>query len=173
MAEGEAPPDDARPSKSALKREMHARQALGEALCELSPRELEQIPIDDEALLEAIVTTRRISSHSALRRHRQFIGRLMRDIDPAPLQAALDALYQSRRGAAAALHELEALRDRLLRDGDAALPAVLERFPQAERQTLRQLTRQARRDARGQRNSGAARKLFRHLRDLQDAGDGT
>lgn len=169
----ELPPDadaaDLPPSKSALKREMHARQALGEALCALSPRELEKIPIADEALLEAITTARTIRSNSALRRHRQYIGKLMRSIDPEPLQSALEALHATRRDAAAALHELEALRDRLLQEGDSALPAVLERFPGAERQALRQLIRQAQRDTREQRNSGTARKLFRYLRELQEA----
>jgi ribosome-associated protein len=158
-----------RPSKSALKREMTARQALGEALCELSPRELEQIPIDDAALLEAIREARTIRSHSAARRHRQYIGKLMRRIDPQPLQAALDALYRERRAAADDLHELEALRDRLLAEGDAAIAAVVERLPDAERGQLRQLTRQAQRDREAGRNSGAARKLFRYLRDLREA----
>jgi len=160
--------DDERPSKSALKREMHARQPLGEALCELSPKELATIPIEDETLHEAIVTARTIQSNSALRRHRQYIGKLMRDIDPEPLQEALDALYQTRRDSAQQHHELEALRDRLIDDGDAALPAVLERFPDAERQALRQLMRSAQRDAREERNSGAARKLFRYLKTLRD-----
>jgi len=160
--------DDERPSKSALKREMHARQALGEALCELSPKELATIPIEDETLHEAIVTARTIQSNSALRRHRQYIGKLMRGIDPEPLQAALDALYQNRRDSAQQHHELEALRDRLIDDGDAALPEVLERFPGAERQALRQLIRSAQRDAREERNSGAARKLFRYLKTLRD-----
>ena len=62
------------PSKSALKREMTALQELGEALCALSPAELEKIPIEDATLLEAIHESRRIQKHGALRRHRQFIG---------------------------------------------------------------------------------------------------
>ena len=155
------------PSKSALKREMTARQALGEALCELSPKELAAIPIEDEALLRAIAEARRITSRSALRRHRQFIGKLMRAIDPQPIQEAMDALYQSRRGAAESFQELESLRDELLRDGDEALPRVLAACPGADRQQLRQFVRQARKDTAAGRDSGARRRLFRYLRDIR------
>ena len=74
--------DDGRPSKSARKREMTARQALGERLCALSPRELAQIPLPSDDLLAAIEQSRQITANSARRRHMQFIGKLMRDIDP-------------------------------------------------------------------------------------------
>ena len=163
--EGEEEPG---PSKSALKREMTARQELGEALLALSPAELAAMPIDSEDLLQAIAETRRIKSHSAARRHRQYIGKLMRRIDPTPIQAALDALHQQRRDAAQAFHELEALRDTLLRDGDTALGAVLDRFPHADRQQLRQLLRQGQREQQGNGASGAGRRLFRYLRELQE-----
>ncbi|KGE03218.1 ribosome biogenesis factor YjgA [Pseudohaliea rubra] len=164
-------PDDAdeAPSKSALKREMTARQNLGEALCALSPRELAAIPIEDPALAQAIAESRNITSRSARRRHLQFIGKLMRTVDPAPLQAGLDGLYRQRAENAAQHHELEALRDTLIDRGDAGLPAVLERFPEADRQHLRQLLRQARREQEAQRPPAAARKLFRYLRELQSA----
>jgi ribosome-associated protein len=161
---------DEAPSKSALKREMTARQALGEALCALSPRELEAIPIEDPALEAAIVQARSITSRSARRRHRQYIGKLMRAVDPEPLQAALDGLHQQRAASAAQHHELEALRDELIERGDDGLPTVLERFPGADRQHLRQLLRQAQREKAGERPPAAARKLFRYLRELQSAG---
>jgi ribosome-associated protein len=160
--------DDLPPSKSAKKREMTARQKLGEALCELSAKELARIPIEDDALLEAIDEARRISAHSALRRHRQYIGKLMRRIDPEPIQTALDALYEERRGSADAFHELEELRDALLARGDDALAAVLARFPQAERQVLRSLAREARRHEDDERGKAPRRKLFRYLRELRD-----
>ncbi|EAQ98989.1 ribosome biogenesis factor YjgA [Congregibacter litoralis] len=154
------------PSKSAMKREMTARQELGEALCELSARELEQIPIEDEDLLAAIAETARIKHHSALRRHRQYIGKLMRRIDPEPLQGALDALYQSRKQETLVFKGLEALRDTLISDGDKALGPVLEKHPEADRQHLRQLIREAQREAVAQKAPAASRRLFRYLREL-------
>lgn len=159
--------DEFAPSKSALKREMTARQQLGEALCELSPRELAKMPIEDEDLLAAIEESGRIRHHSALRRHRQYIGKLMRRIDPQPLQAALDSLHQERRDEALAFQALEELRDRLLRDGDRALAGVIERYPRADRQQLRQLVREAQRERRADKPPAASRRLFRYLRELQ------
>lgn len=157
---------DSQPSKSARKREMTARQEIGEALCGLSPRELERMPIDDEDLLAAIRESASISHHSARRRHRQYIGRLMRRIDPAPIQAALDALHETRREDAAAFRELEALRDALVERGDPALEQVLVRFPGADRQRLRQLLRDAKREREADRPPAASRRLFRYLREL-------
>jgi len=164
-----------RPSKSARKREMHALQALGEQLCALSPRELESIPLSDAALAEAVAEARRISSHSARRRHLQLIGKLMRQVDAEPIREALAALEHGRQASAQHFQALEAWRDRLLHEGDAALPAVLERWPQADRQHLRQLLRHyAREQSRGQ-PPAAARSLFRYLRSLPaaepDGGD--
>ncbi|MEM1404784.1 MAG: ribosome biogenesis factor YjgA [Pseudomonadota bacterium] len=159
--------EDLAPSKTALKREMTARQELGEALCKLSAKELEKIPIESEDLLEAIRESHRISHHSGLRRHRQYIGKLMRRIDPQPIQEAMDRLYQERRAGAKAFQELEQLRDTLIRDGDKALAPVIDRFPQADRQHLRQLVREAQREKKADKPPTASRRLFRYLRELE------
>lgn len=163
---------DRRPSKSALKREMSARQALGERLCSLTPRELEQIPLErDTALHTAVVQSRSISSNSARRRHMQYIGKLMRDIDPEPLQAALEQLHATHAAASEALHALEALRDDLVRRGDPAITAVVERWPQADRQVLRQILRQQGREQAAGKPPAASRRLFRYLRELSEGSD--
>ena len=72
-------------SKSAIKRRMTELQQLGESLTQLSDKQLSKVPISDERLLQAIHEARRIRSNSAHRRHLQFIGKLMRDIDPEPI----------------------------------------------------------------------------------------
>ena len=158
---------DEGPSKSARKREMTALQDLGEALCALSPKELSKIPIDDEDLLAAIEESARIKQNSAMRRHRQYIGKLMRRIDPEPMQRGLDALYQARKDDTHRFKELEELRDTLIRDGDAALGKVIDRYPDADRQQLRQLIRDAQREASAEKPPAASRRLFRYLRELQ------
>lgn len=161
------------PSKSALKREMTALQELGEALCALSPAELEKIPIEDATLLEAIHESRRIQKHGALRRHRQFIGKLMRRIDAAPLREALDALHQSRQDQAAAFHALEGLREKLISGGDGELAGFIAANPDADRQHLRQLVREAQRERRADKPPSASRRLFRYLRELQEQSSST
>ena len=161
--------EELRPSKSAKKREMTALQQLGTRLVQLPPAQLEQIPIDDARLSEAIQQARRISQRGGLRRQLQYIGKLMRDIDPAPIQAALAQLDGLNREQSARLHQLEQLRDALINEGDAALGAVLNAFPAADRQHLRQLVRGF--DPTGPRAREQGRKLFRYLRELQEESD--
>ena len=161
--------EDFGPSKSARKREMTARQKLGEALVELSERELVKIPVEDERVLETIREVRAIKSNSARRRHLQYLGKLMRSVDPEPIAAALDALHQQRRGEAKAFQELEAWRDTLLQEGDSAIQGLIQRFPTADRQMVRQLLRQHKRETATGKPPAASRKLFRYLRELAES----
>ncbi len=154
------------PSKSELKRQMTALQKLGETLVELSDKELARMPIADDRVREVILETRAIRSNSARRRHLQYLGKLMRGIDPVPIQQALDALHQRRRGDAEAFHRLEQWRERLLQEGDPAVQALLDEFPDGDRQLLRQLIRQHRKESGTGKPPAASRKLFRYLREL-------
>jgi ribosome-associated protein len=158
------------PSKSARKRQMTALQKLGEELVKLSERELVRIPVEDSRLLETIREARVIKSHSARRRHLQFLGKLMRSVDPEPIEAALNTLHQQRQEEAKAFRELEAWRDTLLQEGDSAVPGLLQRFPGADRQQIRQLLRQHKREAATGKPLAARRKLFRYLRELTQPG---
>ena len=80
-----------KPSKSARKREYIALQRLGEELLTVKEPDLLGMQLDDE-LLEAVLEARRIKAHGALRRQKQYIGKLMRKIDPEPIRAALAQL---------------------------------------------------------------------------------
>lgn len=77
-----------KPSKSARKRVYLAVQKLGEELITLKQSELDQLPLDED-LLEAVMEARQIKAHGALRRQKQYIGKLMRHVDPEPILAAL------------------------------------------------------------------------------------
>ncbi len=159
-----------KPSKTQLKREMLELQALGEKLIGLSDNDLAQLPVPPE-LLEAIHEARRMRKRGALYRQKQFIGKLMRDIDAEPIRAGLDRIQNRARLAAARFHTVERWRDRLLDEGDTALAKLLDEYPGADRQHLRRLIR----DAIGERGRDAppraARQLFRYLDDLlQQAG---
>ncbi len=173
MRDDDSPELDEAPSKSEVKRQMLARQALGEALTALSDKQLARVPISDERLLAAIIESRNIRSKNARKRHLQFIGKLMRDIDPVPLQAALDELYRPQRERNEAFHALEAMRDDLLAKGLPAVEDVLARWPDADRQQLRQLLLQHQREQTRGKPPAASRKLFRYLRELQESyGEG-
>lgn len=156
------------PSKTALKREMTERQRLGEALTELNDKQLGKIPIDNGQLLAAIVETRNIRSKNARKRHLQFIGKLMRDVDPEPIQIALEQLHKPATQKNARFHELEQMRDEMLAAGQAGVEQIVQRWPDADRQQLRQLLLQHQREIQRGKPPAASRKLFRYLRELQE-----
>jgi len=158
---------EADPSKSALKRQMTALQQLGESLINLADAELAKISIDDQRLLQAIDEAKRIKSKNARRRHLQFIGKLMRDIDAGPIEAALQQLRQPKRQQVDEFHQLEQLRASVLTAGLAGVETVMAQFPHADRQHLRQLILQHGKEVAKHRPPAASRKLFKYLRELQ------
>lgn len=156
-----------RPSKSRLKREMDALQSLGEQLVALKPDRLAKIDMP-EKLLEAVREAQRfVNKHEAKRRQLQYIGRLMRDVDPAPIQAVLDEVNGVSAAANARQHALERLRARLLED-EAVLGEIATAHPGADLQHLRQLRRNALKEAAANKPPRAFRELFRVLRALQE-----
>jgi len=159
------PPDEN--SKSQRKRDVTALQDLGEELLKLNPAQLEQIPLPEE-VRSALAAAQKLSAHGALRRQKQYIGKLMRSVDAAPIQAALDAIKEHGHTSTARFRELERWRDRLFAEGDAAISAFMEVHPQADRARLRTLARNAQTElARGDAPK-SARALFRYLRDLTE-----
>ena len=80
--------DETKPSKSARKREYLARQKLGESLIPLQEPDLLAMGLDED-LLEAVLEAKRMKKHGALRRQKQYIGKLMNRVDPEPIKAAL------------------------------------------------------------------------------------
>tara|TARA_R110002073_G_scaffold92997_1_gene217568 strand:+ start:6966 stop:7499 length:534 start_codon:yes stop_codon:yes gene_type:complete len=163
------PQPDAPPSKSARKRQMHGLQAMGESLVNLNDKQLAQIPIEDERLLTAIRECRDIRSNSARKRHLQFIGKLMRNVDPDPIDQALQLLHTARQRSTDAFHQLEQLRTDILAAGPEGVELAMTRYPAADRQHLRQLVLQHGREVRNNKPPAASRKLFTYLKDLQSA----
>jgi ribosome-associated protein len=153
-----------RVSKTRLKREMHARQEIGEALVALPEARLAELDLP-ERLREAVLEARRISKFGALRRQLQYIGRLMRDVDSAVIEARLEAWKGQSRQATAYLHALERWRERLMAD-DQALGELLEAHPGTDVQRLRTLVRNARREQALGRPPASFRELSQELRTV-------
>ena len=116
---------DVKPSKTAKKREQAELQTIGEALIELDASELERMDLD-ENLLEAVRLAQRIRSNGALRRQRQYIGRLMRNVDAEPIRQALEARAASAAGSKKLFANAERWRDRIVREGLSAASAFRE-----------------------------------------------
>lgn len=153
---------EGRPSKSQRKRDMVALQELGESLIALAPEQLERLGLDED-LLEAVRFFHTLKDKEARRRQQQFIGTVMRKVDPEPLRQALDELDQLRFQQAEAFHQIEIWRDQLV-DGDGdVLTELVGRFG-LDPQHLRQLARQAAGEKAAGKPSKNGRALFRLLR---------
>jgi ribosome-associated protein len=160
--------DDApeRPSKSARKRAAQAAQDLGVELVQLREAQLAELDLP-EKLKDAIRAARTIRSRVAGARQRQYIGKLMRDVDPEPIRAALNARSQVDAQETERFKRVESWRDRLLTEGAPALEDLRRWRPQidaqewARRVSAAQLER-SRTGAAGP----ASRELFRALRAL-------
>lgn len=154
------------PSKSARKREARAAQDLGEALIGLRDAELEALKLP-EALLDAIRAARRITSRAAGARQRQYIGRLMREVDLESIRAALAARTARTRRDAERFKEIAAWRERLVAEGPPALTELARGYPQIDRaEWARRIDAARAEHASPGRRAGAARELFRALRAL-------
>ncbi len=147
---------------------MHELQALGVALAGLPDSQLKGMSLDED-LLRALLESKRIKSHEAKRRHMQYIGRLMRDIDPAPLRAQLAQVEGHSAQANARHRRLESWRERLLAD-DGALTAFAAEYPGADLQALRSLIRNSRKEQKEGRPPRAYRELFRVIKDIESSG---
>ena len=152
-------------SKTQRKKEMHELQALGTELVELAESQINELQIPDR-LRDAVLAAKRIKSHEARRRQMQYIGRVMRDVDAAPIRAQLDVLVGHSAQEAARHRRLEALREKLLANDDA-LTAYVAEHPGADLQALRTLIRNTRREQKEGKPPRAFRELFRLLKTLE------
>ena len=152
----------ARPSKTRLKHEMEALQELGETLVALDAARLRSLDLP-ERFFDAVVLARGITKHEARRRQMQYLGRLMRDVDPAPIRAALERWETVPREEKARFAALEGWRDRILADA-AALDAFVAEHPDADRASLARLADAARNERSRGEPPRAFRELFRAMR---------
>lgn len=154
-----------RPSKSARKRAAHAAQDLGEMLVALPDGELSALELPDE-LLAAVREARGLGSRAALARQRQYIGKLMRNIDVEPIRAALKARGAVSAAEAERFRRVEAWRERLIAGGTPALSELARAHPGIDMSEWAQRVNAAQSErARGVAR-GASRELFRALRAL-------
>ena len=158
---------DEGPSKSELKRQMTERQKLAEVLAALSSDALKTIPLD-ETIKNAVAETNRIKSFEAIRRHKQYLGKLMRALDDEELDAIqkrLDAIQGVSKSETAKLHFLESYRDRLIAN-DEAFTKMIEQYPDMDIQNMRTLIRNARKEKEQNKPPKAYREIFRVLKKM-------
>lgn len=162
------------PSKTHQKRVMHDLQELGEKLLDLKPGQLDKMPISD-TLRNAIDEAGRIKSRGALKRHKQFIGKLMRDVDPAPIIEQFTVFESAHQMLNKTFHHLEVLREELIAGGKEVIGNVISEYPTIDKQKLRQLVKNAKKEH--DRNlqhptdtsNKQGRQLFRFLRAQEES----
>jgi ribosome-associated protein len=159
--------EEQRLSKSARKREAASLQELGVKLAALPDQEIKALDLP-ENLFIALRDLRRLPSHGAQVRQRQYIGKLMRKIDPEPVLAKLAERKQRHDVEIRHFQQIERWRDRLLSEPAVALPELLEEYPRADRAALTRLLEKAERERLEQRSPVGARELFAFLRQLLD-----
>ena len=158
-------------SKTQVKRELHALVDLGERLTTLKPDLLNRLPLTD-GLRRALADAPKHTANIARKRHILFIGRLMRDQDIDAILTLIDQLDASTRQYNERFHGLERWRDRLLGGDDSVLESFVSDYPEADRQHLRQLIRQAQHEAAQSKPPAASRKIFKYIRELDEAKRG-
>ncbi|MDZ4142496.1 MAG: ribosome biogenesis factor YjgA [Methylotenera sp.] len=159
-------------SKTQLKAEADQQQALGVRLTELPKDKLLKLDLP-EAVLTAVLDTKKITANGAIRRHRQYLGRLMREIDNAPILEQLARWDGKHTAENAYFHGLERWRDRMIAD-TSVLAEFIALYPQTDIQQLRTLVRNAQKELAANKPPKSSREIFKLLRELtsnQDDGD--
>ena len=162
---------DGEKSKTQIKRELHALVDLGERLTTLKADVLAKLPLTD-ALRKALADAPKHTAHIARKRHIQFIGKLMRDQDLDAILVLLDQLDASTRQYNERFHNLERWRGRLITGADDVLEKFVAEYPEADRQQLRSLIRQAQHELAQNKPPASTRKIFKYIRELDETQRG-
>jgi ribosome-associated protein len=157
--------EEQRLSKSARKREAASLQELGVKLSALPDQEIKALDLP-ENLFVALRDLRRLPSHGAQVRQRQYIGKLMRQIDPEPVLAKLAERKQRHDLEIRHFQQIERWRDRLLSEPADGLKELLQEYPHADQAILSKLLEKAEKERLEQRSPVGARELFAFLRQL-------
>ena len=152
-------------SKSQKKRDCHALQRISDRLLELKHDELALIDLPAE-LEDAIKETQRIHSNSALKRQRQYLGKIMRSCDSEAIEQQLKRVVHRNDTNTAQFRKLEKWRDRLIQNDKDVFGEIIQQLPDVDRHHVHDLVRQAVKESKEQKPPAAARKLFKYLREL-------
>ncbi|RLA03519.1 MAG: ribosome-associated protein [Gammaproteobacteria bacterium] len=147
-------------SKTLLKKEMLALHKLGKKVVSLPDSQLKLMPLD-EKLLDAVLAARKITKHGGLKRQLQYIGKLMRHVDPEPIREALLKIEEGQQQDSLLFHLKEQWRDKLLTGESKILTEFFNQYPDTDLQRLRQLLRNYKGAKTEAKKTQAARLVFK------------
>lgn len=154
-----------RPNKTAIKREIAACAVLGEELSALQLTQLQAFNLPDN-IEKAIIELAKMPHKGARKRQLKYIAGQLHKLDVAPIKERLDKLKNKSAHAVREHHQAEKWRDSLIHGGNDALTDLLDDYPDADRQHIRQLVRNAQKEAKENKPPKSARLLYRYLKDL-------
>jgi len=157
--------DNIEKSRTQEKLEARYLQKLGETLVKLSLNQLKSVEMPDE-LKNAVLFAKTINSNGAKKRQMQYIGTIMRDIDPEPIVDALKLIESGHAVSNKKFHQIEKWRDQLIQGENAVIEEIMEHYPHADRQRLRQLARNSKKEFEKQKPPKSSRMLFKYLGTL-------
>ena len=150
-------------SKSQLKRDSKYLQNLGKKLASFSSEQLAKVPLDDK-MLDAITLAHKLSNkRGALKRHFQFIGKVLRSIDVEPILAAVAAIEDTDNSSKLIFKKMEYWRDRIVAEGDSAINECCAQHKNMDRQKLRQLARNLKQAATDDKKTRFSRQIFKEI----------
>ena len=155
-------------SKSQRRREALELKSLASELIKLNAAKLGRVPLDD-TVRSAIMEARQIRSNVAGKRQLQYVAKLLRRTDPEPVIQALEEFDGEARQLTGRQHRSEAWRDFLLESGDHAVGVLIQQRNDVDTQALRQLLRNAHKEAARSKPPASARTLFRLLREMDES----
>jgi len=154
-------------SRSQIKREMKSLQKIGERLVELSHDQIKTMDMHDQ-LREAVLLAKKVKAHGARKRQIQFIGSLIRKIDVTTINDTLHEIDRGRSVRDSEFHVIATWRDDLINGNDTPIDEIMEKYPGADRQKLRQLVRNAKKELNEKRPPKSSRALFRYIKKLAE-----
>lgn len=150
-------------SRTQRKREVTSLQKLGERLVALTPEQLQHVPMEEE-LAEAVHMAGKLKKHEAKRRQLQYIGVLMRQTDPEPIQIALEQIDQGHQSDIRVFRQTEEWRDRLLEGDKRVMEMLMGRFQDIDLKQVSRLIENALSEKATGEKGKSSRTLFRYLK---------
>lgn len=160
--------DSDEPSKRQINKAMKDLQKIGEALVKLPETHLAKVEMPD-MLAKAVYMARTLKDNEAKRRQMQYIGKIMRNIDVAPIKLALLKIQLNHDTETEQFHEAEEWREKLIFGNDETVQQFLTSHHECDRQQLRQLIRKAQHDHKTEKNTGGKKALFKFVHEILDA----
>jgi len=156
--------DEELKSKTEIKREMYQLQDFAQKLIEMSKHQRSKLPLSEELKADMVLADKIRNKHEALRRHIRHVAKVMSEMDLAPIHHAIDVMNNKHQQETAKFIRLEKMRDDLIEQGGDKIEALLVEFTTMERQKLRQLVRQAGKEAKAEKPAKYFKELFAYLK---------